>query len=64
MCLKDWIDTDVRDQYHSNMYDISEYRTSIFFVIRTTLIFLIFYIFLQFYLKFVEFARTTSIEIC
>jgi hypothetical protein len=45
MCLKDWIDTDVRDQYHSNMYDISEYRTSIyiFFVIRTTLIFFIYF---------------------
>jgi hypothetical protein len=56
MCSKDWFDTEVRDQDHSNLYDMFEYDMSIlFFVIRTTLIFS--YIFLQFCLKFIEFVR-------
>jgi hypothetical protein len=63
--LKDWLDTEVRDRDYSNIYNISEYDTSIlFFMIRTTLIFLFFYIFLQFYLKFVEFVRATSVNMC
>jgi hypothetical protein len=41
--LKDWTNTEVRDQCHSNMYDIFEYSTSnLSFMIKTTLIFLIF----------------------
>jgi hAT family C-terminal dimerisation region len=28
VCLKDWLDAEVRDQNHSNMYDNSEYVTS------------------------------------
>jgi hypothetical protein len=26
--LKDWLDTEIRDHYHSNMYDSSEYVMS------------------------------------
>jgi hypothetical protein len=48
------------------MYDIFKYDMSIlFFVIMTTLIFLIFsYIFFQFYLKFIEFVRVISVNTC
>jgi hAT family C-terminal dimerisation region len=28
VCLKYWLDAEVRDQYHSNIYDSSEYITS------------------------------------
>jgi hypothetical protein len=46
------------------MYDISEYGMSIlFFVIRITLIFFS-YIFLQFYLKFIEFVSVISVDTC
>jgi hypothetical protein len=65
VCLKDWLDIEVRDQNHSNVYDISEYGTLIlFFVTRTTLIFLIFLICLQFYLKFIEFVCVISVDTC
>jgi hypothetical protein len=32
MCLKDWFDTEIRNQDHFNMYDISEYSTLISFL--------------------------------
>jgi hypothetical protein len=64
MCLKDWLDTEVRNHNHSNLYDISEYDTSIFFT-KTTLFFSDFsYIFLQFCLNFVEFICATSVDMC
>jgi hypothetical protein len=28
LCLKDWLDAEIRDQDHSNMYDSFEYATS------------------------------------
>jgi hypothetical protein len=63
VCLKDWFNTEVRDQYHSNMYDIFKYSRSIlFFMTSTTLFFYLFYIFLQFYLKIIEFVSATSID--
>jgi hypothetical protein len=37
--LKDWLDTKVRDNDHSNMYDISEYDTSILFLLSESLYF-------------------------
>jgi hypothetical protein len=31
MYLKDWLDTKIRDHYHSNMYDIYDYDALILF---------------------------------
>jgi hypothetical protein len=66
VCLKDLLNIEVKNQDHSNIYDISEYDISIlFFITRNTLVFLIFlYIFLQFYLKFVEFICAISVDMC
>jgi hypothetical protein len=55
--LKRLDDTEVRDNDHSNIYDIFKYDTSIlFFMIKNTLFFS------DFFLKFIEFVRTTSID--
>jgi hypothetical protein len=29
VCLKNWLDTEIRYQDHSNIYDVSEYNTLI-----------------------------------
>jgi hypothetical protein len=39
VCLKDWIDTEVRDQDHFNLYDISEYDMSILFFMTRIILF-------------------------
>jgi hypothetical protein len=63
VCLKDWFNTEARDRDHSNMYDISEYSTSIlFFVTKFTSFVYFFYIFFQFYLKFMKFISPTSVD--
>jgi hypothetical protein len=63
MCLKDWFDAEIKDHDHSNMYDISEYDMSIFFLFRTTLFFFDFFIyFSNLYLKFIEFVHATSVD--
>jgi hypothetical protein len=62
MYIKDWLDTEVRDRDRSNIYNISEYDTSILFFDQNHSNFS--YIFLQFYLKFVEFARDINVDTC
>jgi hypothetical protein len=37
MCLKDWLDTEVKDQDYSNMYDVFEYGRSILFFLSEPL---------------------------
>jgi hypothetical protein len=65
ICLKDWLDTDVRDWDHSNIYDFSEYDTSILFLWPDHSNFSDFsYMFLQFYLKSIEFVSAISIDTC
>jgi hypothetical protein len=51
VCLKDWFNTEVKDQNHSNMYDIFEYSMSILFYFYQDYsnFFYFSYIFLQFY---------------
>jgi hypothetical protein len=47
VCLKDWFNTEARDRDHSNMYDISEYSTSILFFVTkfTSFVYFFLYIF-------------------
>jgi hypothetical protein len=64
VCLKNWLDTDVKNQDHSNMYDISKYGLLIlFFGTKITLIFYFLYI-SPILFEFFKFIRATSVNMC